>query len=211
MDQFLECSVKMCKVALEVYRKHFVLWVLCCRALKDMAVCEEGSVCVCCVSQTRTECKHTEASPIICILILFYTVSGQQKGCVIQPSALCIFPQAQSKIYISIYLSIFTRSIFFHETNLFERIKLSMGMAFFHSVMIIYACIHMLIYVHTHTHALFMPLVSVCCLPWIPVGHFLYCHSLKNSQGNLYYKKREKRHLQIRVAMKKIKHLKKKN
>ncbi len=55
---FLECSVKMCKVALEVYRKHFVLWVLCCRALKDMAVCEEGSVCVLCLTDKNRMQAH---------------------------------------------------------------------------------------------------------------------------------------------------------
>lgn len=132
----------------------------------------------------------------------FFMPFKASKGCVIQPAALCIFPQAQSKIYISTYLYV---AFFFHEI---KRIKLSIGMTFFHSVMIMYACIHMLIYVHTH--ALFMPLVSVCCLLWIPGGRFLYCHSLKNSQGTLYYKKRGKyRHLQIRVAMKKKKERKK--
>ncbi len=70
---------------------------------KDMAVREEGSVCVLCLTDKNRMQAHRSISHHL-LSDYFFMPFQDSKGCVIQPAALCIFPQAQSKIYISTYL-----------------------------------------------------------------------------------------------------------
>lgn len=78
----LKCSVKMCKVALEKFIANILLCGSCAvEHWKDMAVCEEGSVCVLCltdkIEQNASTPKRHPSSDFC--KIMFYTVSVQQR------------------------------------------------------------------------------------------------------------------------------------
>lgn len=158
------------------------MWFLCCRALKGYGSSWRRQ-CECAVShrQDRAECKHTKASPMLSVsstIMLFCPAKGMWSSL-----QHFIFFLKHSLKYMMTYLYI----AFFS----WDKENKTVHCYDFLSICYSYACIHMVIYVHIH--AIFMPLVLVCCLLWFPGGHFLYCHSLKSSQGTLYYRKEEKR------------------